>query len=99
MVFAACSAGQVTLTSWVVAPGYGTDNVSPGPAGTAWVRFKSGTAEVTVSASCTGGQPSFSASSDDRGGQTHGGGGGGGRGPGGGDGSGGSGRGGGGGDG
>jgi hypothetical protein len=94
MVFAACSAGQVTLTSWVAAPGYGTGNVSPGPAGSAWVKFKSGTTEVTVSTSCAGGKPAFSSSSDDRGGETHGGGGGGG-----GPGRGGSGRGGGGGDG
>jgi hypothetical protein len=77
-VFAACSAGRVTLTSWIPAQGYGSDGVSRGPAPSAWVKFKSSSAEITVTATCGGGQPRFAASADDHGGGRGGEGGGGG---------------------
>jgi len=67
-VLASCSSGQVTLSSWIPAQGYQTDGVSRGPARSAWVRFKSSGAEVTVTATCAGGRPHFTAASDDRGG-------------------------------
>jgi uncharacterized protein (DUF1684 family) len=75
-VFASCSSGQVTLSSWIPAQGFETDGVSRGPARSAWVRFKSSGAEITVTATCAGGRPRFAAASDERGGG-HGGGGGG----------------------
>lgn len=67
-VFAACTAGKVSLTSWIPAQGYRTDGVSRGPARSAWVRFKSSAAELTVTASCVSGQPRFATSADDSGG-------------------------------
>ncbi len=80
-VFARCLSGQVTITSWIPAQGYTTDGYLQWPATSAWVKFKSGTSEVTVTASCGGGAPRFSAAADDN----HGGGGGGEHGGGGGD--------------
>ncbi|MGN6679438.1 MAG: hypothetical protein ACTHKL_16880, partial [Streptosporangiaceae bacterium] len=62
-VLASCSSGQVTLSSWIPAQGYETDGVSRGPARSAWVRFKSSGAEVTVTATCAGGRPRFAAAS------------------------------------
>lgn len=73
-VFAHCLSGQVTLTGLIPAQGYGTDGYFKGPATSAWVKFKSGTSEVTVTATCGGGGPRFSTAPDDN----HGGGGGGG---------------------
>jgi hypothetical protein len=70
-VFASCLAGQVTLTRWIPAGGYGTDGVSRGPAGTAWVRFKSAGTELTVTATCVSGRPHFATSADDHGGGGH----------------------------
>lgn len=72
-VFAHCLSGQVALTSWIPAQGYTTDGYLQGPAASAWVKFKSGSSEVTVTASCGGGAPRFSTTPGDN----HGGGGGG----------------------
>ena len=81
-VFASCSSGQVTLTRLLPAQGYQTDGYSAGPAGSASVKFKSSAAELTITATCAGGQPHFVSSADNRGGgaDDHGGGGGGGSG-------------------
>ena len=86
-VFASCSSGQVTLTRLLPAQGYQTDGYSAGPAASASVKFKSSAAELTITATCAGGQPHFVSSADNRGGggaDDHGGGGGGGGGSGGG---------------
>jgi uncharacterized membrane protein YgcG len=83
-VYASCAAGRATLTRWIPDTGYGTDGYLPGPASTAWVKFKSANSEVTVSITCVAGKPHFATSSDDHGGGRggdgggHGGGGGGG---------------------
>ena len=82
-VFASCSSGQVTLTRLLPAQGYQTDGYSAGPAASASVKFKSSAAELTITATCAGGQPHFVSSADNRGGggaDDHGGGGGGGSG-------------------
>jgi hypothetical protein len=79
-VFASCSSGQVTLTRLLPAQGYQTDGYPAGPAGSASVKFKSSAAELTITATCAGGQPHFVSSADNRGGggaDDHGGGGGG----------------------
>jgi hypothetical protein len=78
-VLASCTGGKVTLTGVIPNDGYGTDGELTGPAASAWVKFKSATAEVTVTVTCVSGRPSFGQASDERGG-----GGGGGRGGGGG---------------
>jgi len=67
-VIASCAAGQVTLTNWIPNSGYGTDGSNPGPAASAWVKFKSGGTEVTVTVSCVNGKPSFVTGADNRGG-------------------------------
>jgi hypothetical protein len=67
-VFASCLSGRVTLTSWIPAQGYQTDGASRGPAGSAWVKFKSGGQELTVTVTCAGGRPRFAAAADERGG-------------------------------
>jgi hypothetical protein len=67
-VLASCSDGKVTLTGLIPGDGYGTDGELAGPAASAWVRFKSAAAEVTVTVTCVNRQPSFSQASDDRGG-------------------------------
>ena len=73
-VLASCSAGQVTLTGWFPAQGYQTDGYSRGSAASAWVKFTSGAAEQTVSATCAGNHPRFATARDDKGGGGHGGG-------------------------
>jgi len=90
-VYASCLSGQVRLTSWSPAPGYMIDGYSRGPGTSAWVKFKSSSTELIVTAACAGGQPRFGTASDIRGGggggggeDRHGGGGGSGPGPGGG---------------
>src|SRR6266702_1779070 len=79
-VYATCLSGQVKLVSWIPAQGYQTDGYATGPATSAWVKFKSSAAELTVTATCAGGQPQFATAADDRGGggggDGHGGGGG-----------------------
>jgi len=65
-VFASCASGQVTLTSWIPSPGFGVDGDASGPAASAWVKFKSDSAEVTVTATCMNGRPHFLASADER---------------------------------
>ena len=65
-VYASCASGQVTLSGWIPAGGYGTDGYLQGPATSAWVKFTSGGAEVTVTVTCVSGSPHFVASSDDR---------------------------------
>ena len=67
-VFAYCSAGQVTLTTWSPAPGYRTDGVLRGPARSAWAKFKSGSTELTVTATCAVGRPHFTVTTDESGG-------------------------------
>jgi len=79
-VIARCLSGQVTIARWIPAQGYATDGYLQGPAASAWVKFKSATSEVTVTATCGSGGPHFSTAADDN----HGGGGGGGHGGGGG---------------
>ncbi|HET9897647.1 MAG TPA: hypothetical protein VFQ44_22175 [Streptosporangiaceae bacterium] len=64
-VFASCNGGKVTLTSWIPAQGFESDGFRRGPAVTAWVNFKSGSSEVTVTASCSNGQPRFTTAADD----------------------------------
>jgi uncharacterized membrane protein YgcG len=64
-VYASCSAGQVRLTQWTPALGYGADGMSPGPAAKAWVRFISSTKEEVVTASCSGDHPKFTSALDD----------------------------------
>jgi hypothetical protein len=77
-VYAACLSGQVRLTSWIPAQGYAADGYATGPAAFAWVRFKSGGTELTVTARCSGDRPRFAVAADLRGdGGGHGGGGGG----------------------
>lgn len=80
IAYASCSAGVVTMTGLIPAGGYGIDDSSPGPARSAWVRFKSASTEVTVTATCVNGKPHFATSTDDRGGGGGGGNGGGGSG-------------------
>jgi hypothetical protein len=83
-VYAACLSGQAKLTSWIPAQGYAADGYVTGPAAAAWVRFSSSGTELTVTATCRGGQPRFAVAADVRGdgGGHDGGGGGGGGGPG-----------------
>jgi hypothetical protein len=64
-VYASCSAGQVKLTQWTPALGYGTDGMSAGPAAKAWVRFTSSAQEEVVTASCSGDHPKFTSALDD----------------------------------
>lgn len=63
-VYASCSVGQVKLTQWTPALGYGTDGMSPGPAARAWVRFTSTTTEQVVTATCSGDLPRFTSALD-----------------------------------
>jgi hypothetical protein len=74
-VLARCLSGQVMLTGWIPAQGYEVDGYLQGPAASAWVNFKSGPAEVTVTASCGSRGPLFSTAADDHGGGGGGGGG------------------------
>lgn len=67
-MFASCASGEATLGRWILASGYATDGYVKGPASSAWVKFKSGSSEVTVTVTCVSGNPHFVASSDDRGG-------------------------------
>ena len=67
-VFASCTAGRATVTSWIPATGYVTDGASQGPAASAWVKFKSASSELTVTVTCQGGKPRFSHAADNRGG-------------------------------
>jgi hypothetical protein len=48
--------------------GYRADGLLHGPAPTVWVTFRSGSAEVHVTATCSAGQPQFTVSSEPRGG-------------------------------
>ena len=66
-VFATCSAGLVQMTS-TPKLGYVADDLASGPARSAWVTFKSGSAEVHVTVSCAGGKPVFRVTADDHGG-------------------------------
>lgn len=76
-VFASCAAGQATLTRWIPAQGYRTDDSSPGPGASARLTFTSASGEVTVTATCgAGGHPRFATSVDDNHGGGAGGGGG-----------------------
>lgn len=75
--------GSVASLTYVVAEGFEADGASTGPGTSAWVRFKSGQSEQTVTVTCPGGQPhSVVSTADNDIGDDHGGGGG--RGPGGG---------------
>lgn len=70
MVWASCSGGLATLTSWTVTtPGYRTDSYVQGPAATTWITFKSASSEQTVTVTCRGGRPHHVISNDDRGGR------------------------------
>jgi eukaryotic-like serine/threonine-protein kinase len=83
-VLASCLGSQATLTSWFPASGYSVDGASQGPGRSVWVKFKSASSEITVTVTCSRGNPQFTRSFDERGGGD----GGGGRGRGGGGGSG-----------
>jgi hypothetical protein len=73
MVSASCSGRLAMLTAWTVTtPGYRTDGYVQGPAAVAWITFKSGGSEQTVTVTCRGGRPHHVISNDDRGG-SHGG--------------------------
>jgi len=74
-VNATCLSRQVRLKSWIPAQGYLTDGYSRGPATSVWVRFKSGTTEVTVTARCAHGRPQFTTAADNAAGGGGGGGG------------------------
>jgi hypothetical protein len=63
-VFASCTAGQVMLMQRIPAQGYEIDGVSPGPGGSAWVRFKSGGTELVVTVTCAGNRPRFATSAE-----------------------------------
>ena len=49
---ASCAAGTVRLLAWSPAPGYAVDEVEPGPAAEAEVRFTGGGTRVQVSVTC-----------------------------------------------
>jgi hypothetical protein len=67
MVSASCSGGLARLTSWTITtPGYRTDGYLQGPAPSAWITFKSGAREQTVTVTCRGGRPHHVISNDDR---------------------------------
>lgn len=68
MVWATCTAGQVTLTNWSPAPGFAVDHRSPGSGASASVSFTSGTTEDVVTATCTGGHPRFASAVEANGG-------------------------------
>jgi len=75
-VFASCTpSGQATLSRWIPADGYSADGNGPGPASAVWVKFKSGSSELTVTVNCVGGRPHLVTSADDHGGGAGGGGG------------------------
>jgi serine/threonine-protein kinase len=56
-VDASCSAAGAYLVSWSPAPGYQIADVVRGPAPRAWVTFDSGAQHVTVTITCSSGQP------------------------------------------
>jgi hypothetical protein len=64
-IVAHCSGGQVTLVSWIPAQGYRTDGVTPGPADSAWVKFKADRSELLVTVTCAGDQPKEVIATDD----------------------------------
>jgi uncharacterized membrane protein YgcG len=67
-VTASCSGGLATLNSWsITTPGYEGDGYLQGPARAAWIRFKSGSAEQTVTVTCRGGVPQHVISKHDAG--------------------------------
>lgn len=70
-VVASCTAGTVRLLAWSPAPGYAVDEVEPGPAAEAEVRFAGGGTRVQVSVTCGAAGPEqrvrVSADSDDGG--------------------------------
>jgi hypothetical protein len=91
-VVASCPSAGAFLQSWSPAQGFEVSSSVRGPAATAQVTFESGTLEVTMVVSCSGGMPSATTRTEAPGGGDDGGGGGGGNsGPGGGGGGGGGG--------
>jgi hypothetical protein len=64
-IVAQCSGGQVKLVSWIPAQGYRTDGATPGPANSAWVKFKAGRSERLVTVTCAGDQPKEVIATDD----------------------------------
>jgi len=63
-----CTSEGVYLTAATPAQGYRADDLRQGPGRTVWVSFRSGSAEVHVTASCATGQPRFTVTSEPRGG-------------------------------
>ncbi len=55
-VNASCLSGQVRLTSWIPAQGYQTDGYARGPSTASWVVFRSSATDLTITATCAGGQ-------------------------------------------
>jgi hypothetical protein len=68
MVWATCTAGQVTLTNWSPGTGFAVDHQSSGPGTSASVSFTSGTTEDVVTATCSGGHPRFASAVEANGG-------------------------------
>jgi hypothetical protein len=56
-IVAQCDHDQVTLMTWSSALGYRADDVNPGPASVASIKFKNGKSEVAVTVTCQGGVP------------------------------------------
>ena len=67
-VWATCTAGQVTLTTWSPGTGFAVDHRSPGPGTSASVSFTSGTTEDVVTVTCSGGHPKFASAVETKGG-------------------------------
>lgn len=65
---AKCTGDQVALMSWSPDPGWRTDDVSPGPAATASVKFKNDGAENVTVVTCRDGEPHAETVADDSGG-------------------------------
>jgi hypothetical protein len=63
-----CTSQGAYLTAATPAQGYRADDLLQGPAHSVWVSFRSGSAEVHVTASCATGQPRFTVASEPRGG-------------------------------
>ena len=68
-VNASCLSGQVRLTSWIPAQGYQTDGYARGPSTASWVVFRSSATDLTITATCAGGNPRFTTAADDRAGR------------------------------
>lgn len=64
-VVAVCTGAQAQLTSWSPAQSFRSDDVEPGPAEQASIKFKSEEQEIRLVVTCRDGVPELSTSSDD----------------------------------